>query len=241
MITIDRYTHSVTEYFELKKYNTTYNKRTKWYNRKTYKSASKAKRLISYMYENKTPKERLYFVTITTCQHKNNLTDKQLSNYIYLWLKNRGLQYVNVAERQQNGDIHFHLVIKSTKDFDFKIETKKLATYFNVEYHPALFDVKRVKDQRKLASYITKYITKEKKEFSSLFTTRIFRFSQNLTKDYKKNAYKSTFKVPSSLIESYQHLFVSKYKNDFTTIYEYNLDIWKVAQSEKSKFLKQLN
>jgi len=238
MVLIDRYNHSVTESFFVHKKNKSYNSRKVWYNRKTPRLKRKVKQLINYAYENKKPNERFYFATITTQQQKRNVSDKECYLDLRRWIKNKPINYVNVAERQRNGDLHFHLFIVSSKDFDIQTEVKRLANIFGVEAHPAIFDIKRIKNIGTVIGYITKYVTKQGRDYSSLFTCRTFSYSQRLSNEYKKNAYKSTIKTTTDLIKSYPHLFVEKYRNDFNIVYEYNIDIWKVAQQFKAKSLR---
>jgi len=63
------------------------------YNKKNPRSRKLIKSAIRFLHENKNKNERTYFVTITTSQHKNGFTDKQLYHIIYLWLKNKQIDY----------------------------------------------------------------------------------------------------------------------------------------------------
>jgi len=210
----------------------------KWYNRKTPLTHKKCKQFITHLYESKKPNERFYFITLTTKQHETGFTDSECNYKFGLWAKNRtNFQYVCIVERQRDtGDIHYHLVARTTKDFDIRGEVSKCAKLFNVEYHPALFDVSRVTNIQALTNYLRKYFTKagtkfndKKPPYSSLFKCRTLLVSKGVAKSFKTNAYKSIVKVDNSCFVNYQHLLVEKFKDDFFTIYQYNLDIWKIA------------
>jgi len=194
-LTVCSLTRSIIEVRELQNYNNERRPRKLWYNRKTPHSRKILKRLIFFMYETRKRKrlksgrtsgEGLYFVTLTTSQHKTNKTDSELYASINRWLKDRSYRYVCVAERQADTqDLHFHLVIRRFGKFDINAETARLSSLFGVQPHPSVFDVKRASTRRKVAAYITKYFKKEGQKYSSLFLCRTFSCSNLLRKEYK--------------------------------------------------------
>lgn len=216
----------------------------KWYNKKSHLTHKKCKEFISHLYESKKSNQRFYFITLTTKQHETGFTDAELNHKFGLWTKNRSdFQYVCILERQRNtGDIHYHLVARTSKDFDIRGEVRKCARLFRVEYHPALFDVSRVTNIQALTNYLRKYFTKvgtkfndKKPPYSSLFKCRTLLVSKGIAKSFKANAYKSIIKVGNECFANYQHLLVEKFKDDFFTIYQYKLDIWVIACDYRKK------
>lgn len=244
-VKIDRYCSSVVQAYD-KKRNKIKHKRKRAFNKKTLRGAKRVKQLINYMYETATKKyHRMYFVTITTMQHRTNKSDLQLSYDLRKWFKNRGseFQYVNVLERQRNTeDIHYHIIIRATIDFDIKRECDKLGKLLGTNSHPALFDVKRLTNVRTVVAYINKYVSKgcntlecrplseEKPQYSSLFYCRTWNASRGITRAYRENAHHSVISITNDDLELYKHLFVEKFKSDFFRTFEYNSDIWALAR-----------
>lgn len=132
--------------------------------------------------------------TIVTLSFINNVTDRVaiicLQNFIRSWRKQYGesINYLWVAERQQNGNVHFHIL--TSHFFDIK---KENARWVRVQYNQGIvfnsagcvlsrndvedairagrlqellnpFDVKRITTQSGVISYLTKYITKGHKK-----------------------------------------------------------------------------
>jgi len=235
MIKIDRYLHSIVEIIPTNHKNKKRPERKRSYFIKTPRSKKVIKQLTNYLYESKKQNEYLYFITITTKQHESKFTDKQLFSQIGLWLKNRGCQYICVCERQKfTGDLHFHIVIRQKQNFYIQKEILYLSRLFNIKPHPALFDVKKIYKISQILGYITKYITK-KGDYSSMFNCRTFSISKGLRKEYKENAYKSTFIISREFKLSNKQLFVEKYKTDYFIVYQFSYDIWKLASRYKTE------
>lgn len=132
--------------------------------------------------------------TIVTLSMINKCSDKQailcLQNFIRSWRKQYGenINYLWVAERQQNGNVHFHIL---TSHF-FNIK-KENARWVRVQYNQGItfnlpggelsrdeleaiikvgelkdflnpFDVKKIDTQSGVVAYLTKYITKNIKK-----------------------------------------------------------------------------
>lgn len=252
--TIDRLNASVLFIPEKSAVNTVKHARKKWYNRKTPRGAKVVKTMINYLHETKTDKESLFFVTITTQQHKNGLTDMELWHRVGRWLKGRELPYVCTVERQTHGfngstpteDLHFHICVRASSKFDIPHELGRLAKYFQVEKHPALLDIKRVQSVGGLVGYITKYVTKQPtgKKFgdcSSLFSCRTFSVSNTLRRSYKRTAWDYVRRVQGSTncigflnecggLTPSTDLNGNVIKNKFFGSFKYSPEIWQVAK-----------
>jgi hypothetical protein len=146
----------------------------------THKRPASVRKLTEYIYllhENLRPNFRLYWVTITTVQHKSLKTDSELLYGLKLWLQHRtlskespeGFRYINTVERQrETQDLHFHIVIEAKKDFDIRAEVARLAEVLGIRAHPAVFDVKRLNGVQRIASYIAKYVKKPTPKYETL-------------------------------------------------------------------------
>lgn len=130
--------------------------------------------------------------TIVTLSFIAPVTDKQaircLQNYIRSWRHSYGtnINYLWVAERQDNGNPHFHILTSHFFDIEkenarwvrvqynqglvyekdghelerWEIETMIQGGYLQDQLNP--FDVKKISSQAGVISYLTKYITKNK-------------------------------------------------------------------------------
>jgi len=214
----------------------------KWYNKKSLRTAKKIKTLINFMhYENerKQQKDELFFITVTTKQHESGLSDKELNAAIGRWLKGRNFtDYVCVLERQTGGtggkfgqpteDIHYHIVLQyseGTKLFDFKHELGRLSKLFRIPAHPALLDVKRIRNIQQVVGYIRKYVTKDNKKCSSLFLCRTLLVSKRLNKRYKNLASDYVTRLSKEtgvMIFLKQHKLELLHKKDFFACYKYS-------------------
>lgn len=118
-----------------------------------------------------------------------------LQNYIRSWRKDdKDINYLWIAERQQNGNVHFHILssrrydiekennrwirvqynagLKFRDDCGFEIERWEIECLIKsgtLKKHLNPFDVKPVKTQSGIISYLTKYVTKtqEKKNLAN--------------------------------------------------------------------------
>jgi len=201
-----------------------------WYNKKNPRSKKLIKTAIRFLHETKEKNEQTYFITITTKQHENGFSDKQLYHSVYLWLKNKQIDYISVCERQQyTGDLHFHIVARTKEPFNITYAVKYFAKRFNVQYHPALFDVKKLRNASTLRSYITKYFTKQQK-YSSLFTCRTFsianRFRKKLIQGLKHYVVRAN---DDYVLKVWHRLTKTKIVNEYCTLFKYSLHLWKHA------------
>jgi hypothetical protein len=268
-VVIDRYCHSVVASSGITRKNPEPGKRKRYYNRKSPRTIKKLTQLINLFYENRQKQNyRIYWATITTLQHKTLQTDRELYYNFKLWQQHRNERYICIAERQRDtGDLHFHLITERKSDYNFKEEVKRLAGYFGVESHPALFDVSRIYNVKTLVCYIAKYVRKplpsylrmceqyaaeeqaaiaegrkpkHKAYYSSLFQCRTFSVSGDLSKQYKEKHYSFRIAVSRQFIQFAGHLLRVKYQTDFFTVYEYDVKIWQMAQEFKSHVLKKI-
>jgi len=229
-----------------RKRNKDYHGRKCLFNRKRVKTAKKISTFINYLHLSKNDQQKLLFVTITTLQHKSGKSDREIYAKFQRWIKRFEHLYVCTIERQKGTqDLHFHVVIRVPKDFyfDFKREQKRIAGLFSsdsfrIQPHPALFDVSEVKNFATLVGYISKYITKDPKEYCSLFYCRTFSISRNLAKLWKSEAdkYVIRFCEGSAAGDRFweqgiaANLFNRIHYTDFFGIYEYSSEIWNIAK-----------
>lgn len=120
----------------------------------------------------KNAHRRHVFVTLTLTSkqiHKDAFMKRYLLNSFLIQMKAEGAsEYLWKAERQKNGNIHFHIITDSylSKERIRLIWLRSLkkhgyrADMVNQQRYPCS-DVKGVKDEKKLSRYLTKYITKE--------------------------------------------------------------------------------
>jgi len=187
----------------------------------------------------------LYFVTITTYQHYNGLSDKQARQVVSNWFKKLKIdKYILVCEAQRNtGDLHFHIILHYAQD----LQIAKEAKYFSNRYHSsnpaAIFDIKRINlDDTSLnsaLSYVVSYQTK-KSNYSTLFYTNTYSISKTLQKIYKSRAYEVELKVEPHSVKEFLKV---KKKTPFFVAYEYGEDIWHIAQNQfkQSQNLEMIN
>lgn len=186
-----------------------------------------------------TSKSEKWLFTVRSLLKSNNF--QQLNNY--LW----------VAERQQNGTIHFHIVTSdiinvlvfnhfvaayifnslSSKDNSINLSHLSQSKYNGVDVSKRKSGISSITDVRK---YITKYVTKNKEKFShyawhcsrsisALFTSKEFPVSEMLSKDFPINPnYKSDYYYES---EYYTFIFYPNidYESVFSNLISLNNDI----------------
>jgi len=228
----------------------------RWYNRKTHRATKQIKQLSKFLfYENQKNQvnqetaKRLFFITFTTMQHRTGATDKELYYKLMLWLKNRSIEYVCVAERQRgnikNGsDLHFHLLIESDQKFEIGVELSRWARLLSVPPHPALFDCKRVLNEKAVVSYLSKYLSKKQYAYSSLFHCRTFSISKRLRKRYKELAenYITLLNQDSDV----RHFLTSErmeilHRSNFFVTLRYSPELSKTAKAIRQKTIANMN
>jgi len=104
----------------------------------------------------------------------NQVKRKYLNNFItQLKNKHEGILYLWVAEKQKNGNIHFHVVLDRyvkkewlQNCWNSVLATGNYITEFEIIHnhkHPPSTQIQGQKDMGSPASYLTKYITKSEK------------------------------------------------------------------------------
>ena len=203
---------------------------SKNYFKKSPRTAKKITSLAKSFYELRNKAKKMIWCTITTQQH---ITKKLDAFYLYkmkLWLQHQDIKYVLVCERQrQTGDLHFHLLIEKNKYYDINEELNRLHILFNCAKHDALFHVRAVNNNKKLASYISKYLKKDKRKpsnenppYSSLFWCKTFSYSLSVAKDYKKNISQFLVKTSELFLFNMRSYFEVLHKNEYNVIYKYS-------------------
>lgn len=138
---------------------------------------------------------RVNFITLTLPAPQGSISDKELKQkclkqWIEYWKgKLPGMSYVWRAERQKNGNLHFHLVTdryihyKAIRDtWNDQLASTGLIDAFqakNGHRHPNSTDVHAVKAIRSLGAYIAKYMSKTESTAQPI-EGRVWDCSRNL-------------------------------------------------------------
>jgi hypothetical protein len=138
---------------------------------------------------------RINFITLTLPAPQGSVTDKELKQKcLKQWLeywkdKLPGMSYVWRAERQKNGNLHFHLVTdryihyKAIRDtWNRCLKPTGLIDAFQAKHghpHPNSTDVHAVKNVRNLGAYIAKYMSKTESKAQPI-DGRVWDCSKNL-------------------------------------------------------------
>lgn len=138
---------------------------------------------------------RVNFITLTLPAPQGPVSDKELKQRcLKQWLEYwkdqlPGMSYVWRAERQGNGNLHFHLITDRYIHYEALRESwnRALAPLGFIEAfkrkngheHPNSTDVHAVKAIRNLAAYIAKYMSKKEKEGKPV-DGRLWDCSRNL-------------------------------------------------------------
>lgn len=165
-------------------------------------------------------KFKINFITLTLCAPQLGVSDRIVkSKMLEPWLKNmrnvQGLRsYVWRAERQKNGNIHFHVstdtyisyeVIRDAWNFQMsKFHFTNHFQHRNDSVFPNSTDVHSVANIRDLASYLVKYMLKDEKGLNSI-EGKVWDCSKNL-KLKDRVAYEMSvkdFELMKFLIEKY--------------------------------------
>lgn len=134
---------------------------------------------------NKEFKFKLNFITLTLPCRQGSISDKEIKKKVLdVWLKAArrrfGLQsYIWRAERQGNGNLHFHIITDTYIPYDQLRDTwndRLNALGFIDEFekkhghrHPNSTDVHAIKNVKNLAGYFAKYFTKGEKCYEDKF------------------------------------------------------------------------
>ena len=119
--------------------------------------------------------DKSYFLTLT---FKGNIQDYKKANKKFNYFmntKNQGIKYLAVKEHQQRGAIHYHLIVFDIDESD--LESLITSWSYGFTYFKKITN----KYSYSIASYLTKYFTKEKNQLVRA-GFRIFTKSNNLQK-----------------------------------------------------------
>lgn len=206
----------------------------------------------------RTYKGQYLFVTITTCQHKNGLTDSECNQILSKWLELRKKQniinsYLWVAERQKKtGDIHYHIILLSNDKINIPDNVKYLMKAYKGT-GTNVFNVEKVQNKvGAISSYMLKSINKylTKNADSQSIKARPSQISHDLIKAFKLNANQFIQGVNSydfDLNQEYEYIcnaltdFKPVFSNDFVVCYKLHyktvnkfLETLKMARTRKN-------
>lgn len=170
---------------------------------------------------------RVNFITLTLPAPQGQLSDKELKQkclkqWIEYW-KDRipGLSYVWRAERQKNGNLHFHILTdqyihyKQLRDsWNRSLASTGLINAFEARHghrHPNSTDVHAVKQIRNLAAYIAKYMSKTE-DTANPIDGRVWDCSRNLK---RKDA--CAFPMAVTDIDAFNELSLLDNRRSFST------------------------
>lgn len=138
---------------------------------------------------------KVNFITLTLSAPQFDVSDREIKNQILArWIlnmkRNFGLRsYVWRAERQQNGNIHFHFVTDTFIPYDSirdawnheqgKYHFIEVFRYKNKSAFPNSTDVHAIKKIKNLAAYIVKYMSKDAKSVDTI-DGKVWDCSMNL-------------------------------------------------------------
>lgn len=126
--------------------------------------------------KNNKEKPYLTFITLTLSdsqQHTDQFIKRKMLNYFLIELKRKyGIRYyIWIAEKQKNGNIHFHIVVdkyiyhETVKHLWNHIQKgyRYLDNYKEKKghYNPNSTDVKKINDNKGVGIYLSKYLSKE--------------------------------------------------------------------------------
>ncbi|MBO6605315.1 hypothetical protein [Psychroserpens sp.] len=161
--------------------------------------------------------KRLSFVTLTFL---NKVSDEQAVNLLRKFVDNakkrsEDFQYVWVAERQTKndvfeGNVHFHMITNKYWKIDkwwnywIDLQEKNGIKPRDKDYKPtSAFDVKQLNSNniRSIASYVTKYVTKNDAKFKCQVWNCSKRVSQLYTDFYTTTEYTDQFKKMGAVLK----------------------------------------
>lgn len=164
--------------------------------------------------------KKLSFVTLTFL---NKVTDKQAIDIHRKFIDNvkkrsENFQYIWVAERQTKndafkGNIHFHMITnkywKIEKWWNYWLDLQKKNGIFPREenYKPSsAFDVRELNSNniRSIASYVTKYVTKNNDKFDCQVWNCSRQVSELYTDFYTDNSFVDEFKKLDAVLKEFE-------------------------------------
>lgn len=170
---------------------------------------------------------RVNFITLTLPAAQGTVQDKQLKqSALKQWLeywkdKLPGFSYVWRAERQGNGNLHFHLItnryihFKDLRDsWNKRLEPFGFINAFekaNGHRYPNSTDVHAVKAIRNLGAYIAKYMSKTS-ESPDTIQGKVWDCSTNL-----KQKDQCAFPMSAADLDSFDRIFTSMPYDSFNT------------------------
>lgn len=140
-------------------------------------------------------KFKLNFITFTLPAAQNEIGDKQIKKYLDSWIKRAKRKYnlrsyVWRAERQANGNLHFHMITDTyihyqalRNDWNSILYPSGLITRYqerNGKKQPNSTDIHAISQIKNLTSYFIKYMSKEHKEGEKKIDGKIWDCSTNL-------------------------------------------------------------
>ncbi|SDS35622.1 hypothetical protein [Gramella sp. MAR_2010_147] len=164
--------------------------------------------------------KRLSFVTLTFL---NKVTDEEAVNILRKFLdnakkRNEDFQYVWVAERQTKndafkGNVHFHMItnkywkIEKWWNYWIDLQLKNGIKPRQKDYKPSsAFDVKQLNSSniRSIASYVTKYVTKNNAKFKCQVWNCSKRISELYTDFYTTTEFVDNFKRLNAVLKEFE-------------------------------------
>lgn len=164
--------------------------------------------------------KRLSFVTLTFV---NKVSDEQAVNLLRKFVDNakkrsQDFQYVWVAERQTKndvfaGNVHFHMItnkywkIEKWWNYWIDLQEKNGIKPRDKDYKPtSAFDVKQLNSNniRSIASYVTKYVTKNDAKFKCQVWNCSKRVSELYTDFYTSTEFTDQFKKMGAVLKEFE-------------------------------------
>ncbi|REG89378.1 rolling circle replication-associated protein [Winogradskyella sediminis] len=182
--------------------------------------------------------KRLSFVTLTFL---NKVSDEQAINLLRKFVDNAkkrsdDFQYVWVAERQTKndvfeGNVHFHMITNKYWKIDkwwnywIDLQEKNGIKARDKDYRPSsAFDVRQLnsKNIRSIASYVTKYVTKNDSSFKCQVWNCSKRISELYTDFYTTTEFTDQFKKMGAVLKEIE--IKDQNKHPFLNIKMINLN-----------------
>lgn len=149
-----------------------------------------------------------HFVTLTISpESKVNRYDyDDCVRYMSKWLNNHLDHYLLVPEKHDDGAYHFHLLADVPKE---KLHHHANGVYRIKSYTAGYSHVTKVKDNSKLAKYITKYITKD-----LLKTVGKGRKTYWASRDLKRPKVEYNIEIPPNASHVYSNEYLDVYHSN---------------------------